>query len=520
MAECKKRKLDAGTGCHPCCNNPEREGKDCIHGISSGTPKSVSIPTLQPDPNTGLIAAKTFFDAFNSYQAVYITNALGLQHAEPEGHTSRENDVADDTEGAGAGGDSNTPKPKCMLTWHDLHALFTSLNDKDKESWCIENEGNNNNDDDGSKKKKTKQDASFLHAQDDKNNAERGYCSFIVQNEIKAMQSTLNRTPIRDLPVAKEPHTITEGNEESQHATAREEKGTESSEGERNQQELTAMSYGPCLWFFFGRNNKPQLQTPLQGRPEHTDSLAHDATWHYQLSGVKQWVIRPTLELLQRDGMPDWPLQQMENDASCKTNPLAKDDSSNNEKVIDQQQEAAQNDAEKCNSNGGVPVTIECQQGDILIINTRLWWHQTLIPHQTDPSVSYARDVYFAESKGNSASGSVENANSGDGAAYDTPPTDADPVVMTNLDGLYAADAIDTSTIVFREDSMPDCELHRSLDPNCAVVELEDGTGAVVSLRPIAAGEFFCVAESDDEEDGEFEEEEEVDAEDSEVEDE
>jgi hypothetical protein len=32
-------------------------------------------------------------------------------------------------------------------------------------------------------------------------------------------------------------------------------------------------------------------------------------------------------------------------------------------------------------------------------------------------------------------------------------------------------------------------------DPNCEVVELEDGTSAIVSIRDIAAGEFFCTAE-------------------------
>jgi hypothetical protein len=84
------------------------------------------------------------------------------------------------------------------------------------------------------------------------------------------------------------------------------------------------------------------------------------------------------------------------------------------------------------------------------------------------------------------------------------------PNNMTNLDGLYATNDVDEGTIIFKETSMPDCELHRSAtDPNCEVVELEDGTSAVVSSRPIAAGEFLCVAESSDEEDGmDFEEDE------------
>jgi hypothetical protein len=84
---------------------------------------------------------------------------------------------------------------------------------------------------------------------------------------------------------------------------------------------------------------------------------------------------------------------------------------------------------------------------------------------------------------------------------------------MTNVDGLYATNDIEEGTIVFKEADMPDCELHRSKDnPNCQVVELNDGSGvcAVVSLRPIAAGEFFCVPESSDEyEEGDYDEEEE-----------
>lgn len=49
---------------------------------------------------------------------------------------------------------------------------------------------------------------------------------------------------------------------------------------------------------------------------------------------------------------------------------------------------------------------------------------------------------------------------------------------------------------------MPDCELHRSSTggANCEIVELEDGMNAVVSIRDIVSGEFFCVPESDSEE--------------------
>jgi hypothetical protein len=49
---------------------------------------------------------------------------------------------------------------------------------------------------------------------------------------------------------------------------------------------------------------------------------------------------------------------------------------------------------------------------------------------------------------------------------------------------------------------MPDCTLHRSATggANCEVVELEDGTSAVVSTQDIVSGEFFCVPDSDSEE--------------------
>jgi hypothetical protein len=113
--------------------------------------------------------------------------------------------------------------------------------------------------------------------------------------------------------------------------------------------------------------------------------------------------------------------------------------------------------------------------------STRLWFHSTTIPAQKYPSVSYARDFRLD----------------------DRPAGDSEPVGgMTNVDGLYALEDIEAGTIIFSENDMPDCELHRSslAHANCEVVELEDGTSAVASIRPITAGEFFCVPESSDDE--------------------
>ena len=67
------------------------------------------------------------------------------------------------------------------------------------------------------------------------------------------------------------------------------------------------------------------------------------------------------------------------------------------------------------------------------------------------------------------------------------------------MDGTYATCDIEAGAVIFTEHDLPDGELHRSSDPNCEVVELEDGTSAVVSILDVASGEFLTIAESDSE---------------------
>lgn len=265
------------------------------------------------------------------------------------------------------------------FTWKDVGSLFESL-DKDKESWCVENGG-----------KDTVLPAEFLKAH------HNGYSSFLVQKDADILQETLKRLPISTL--------------------------------------VESWSHSECIWFFFGVSHQDD-DTCLAGRPEHTDSVSHDGTWHYQVSGCKRWYLRPTQEMLQ-------------------TRPQA------------------------------TSTVIECQQGDVILLNTRLWWHRTELPPQPTPSVSYARDFYKK--------------------APSTDSEDTAPASMTNVDGMYASNDIEENTIIFTEHEMPDCELpHADMaeNANCKVVELEDGTSALVSTRLIQSGEFFCVAqeESSDEE--------------------
>ena len=140
-------------------------------------------------------------------------------------------------------------KKQATLGWTDLQKLFSRLNESDQESWCVEtNQGT-------TKKELTPE--TFLTP---KRTHHRAYCSFLVQKDQEAYTQTESTLPVIELP------------------------GVE-------------WSYESALWMFFGRN--PPGNKDLPGRPDHTDSISADGTWHYQLSGTKKWIIRPSEELLQ-----------------------------------------------------------------------------------------------------------------------------------------------------------------------------------------------------------------------------
>ena len=349
---------------------------------SPSNPFCYDIPVIDlNDYDQHLMPYQDFITMYKSSQAVLFRNAI------PRNHLKR-----------------NVPHRKAILQTEDIHELFQSLQEKDKGSWCIENSecGKGNH-----------IDHAFLHTECQI----AGYCSFLVQHDSKVKADLLTyKLPITNLPVFT----------------------------------TSPFSYGPCLWFFFGRTScdNPENQNPsntaaMQGRSFHTDSISHDGTWHYQLSGTKVWCLKPTEELIER-----WKIQY------GKSYPKQYKDN-----------------------------RIECKEGDIFFVNTRLWWHRTDLPQSQVPSVSYARDVYLSKRSNDVEVFGEESSNN----------------EMTNLDGIYAANAIEEGTIIFRESEMPDCELFRSSDPNCEIVELDDGSGAIVSIRNIKAGEFFTVLDSDEE---------------------
>ena len=134
---------------------------------------------------------------------------------------------------------------------------------------------------------------------------------------------------------------------------------------------------------------------------------------------------------------------------------------------------------------------VECRQGDILMLNTSLWWHMTEIPCTLTAvdklSLSYAMDFHVDDE-----SGSKVNIGSD----------------MSNVDGLFAVGDIPEGEIVLTEEDMPDCELPRSDNPTLCLAELVVGGEAMMALvaqRNIRKGEWFSVAHDADTDEDELE---------------
>eukprot|EP01032_Pedospumella_encystans_P015520 gene15520-17744_t len=256
------------------------------------------------------------------------------------------------------------------------------------------------------------------------------------------------------------------------------------------------IKYTEPIWVFVGQND--QKDSFLKGRPEHIDSVHHDGTWHFQSSGSKVWYIRPA----DTKEWGDKPVQVSADGPSKKrkgTETVAKADPSS-ETFTD--------------GLGRLKVVVE--KGDILIINTRVWWHQTRIPYTgpKDYSISYAIDFFAKDlclpgkKEIDESKSKMEKSNKSDKAAVATKGAAGDAAESdeeggqeySNIDGLYASKALKSGDVVFYEAELPDCALPRSDDPTCEIVWLEDGTGALFALKDLAVGDWLTVAPSDDEE--------------------
>ena len=253
------------------------------------------------------------------------------------------------------------------------------------------------------------------------------YATWIVQHDEQVVDQVLRTLPMPELqPGARHDDNCEDGME---------------------------LVHSKCVWFFVAR-----CSSDMPGRAEHTDKIAHDGTWHYQLRGKKRWYLRPTEELLSRIKM---------NSASCTEAGALDQDSA---------------------------LVVECRPGDVLLINTALWWHRTEIPCTTSEtpeglSISYARDVSLAAHK---EGGAGKDAKEASRQADEELELD-----MGNIDNFRVECDIEEGSVIFEEHDMPEVPLPSSSSPNCELIIWEPtGETVLIASRNITAGEFLTVAGS------------------------
>ena len=121
------------------------------------------------------------------------------------------------------------------------------------------------------------------------------------------------------------------------------------------------VEHSNCVWFFLGHNaggsNTAEQGRSMSGTPGHVDQVDQAGTWHIQHSGTKVWTLEPHAR---SRGL--WP--------------------GAGPPVVE---------------GGKLRVLVE--PGDVFMLNTRLWWHETEIPpldSRGELSISYAREFCFA----------------------------------------------------------------------------------------------------------------------------
>ena len=158
--------------------------------------------------------------------------------------------------------------------------------------------------------------------------------------------------------------------------------------------------------------------------------------------------------------------------------------------------------------DGILRIRIVCKEGDLLFVNTRLWWHQTFLPRSDDMkdglSISYARDFeapMLALERSSYYKTPTKTDDNKEGVDEDERKEEEEKnsSLVTNVEGVYASRNVSKGNIVLQQSELPDCSLPESHDYNCEVCELEDGLLALVAVKDITAGDWLTVAYSSDE---------------------
>jgi hypothetical protein len=198
-------------------------------------------------------------------------------------------------------------------------------------------------------------------------------------------------------------------------------------------QDLHESSSG--AWMFIGHSDtssSSKRKRNMLGRAEHVDEVIHSGTYHLQVAGSKTWFIRPHPDLYCGEELPE-----------LSTLPGAE-----------------QSDATK-----SWRLVIDVQEGDVFVLNTKIWFHYTEIP-PSGWSVSVAQDFFLP---------------------------------------LPCPKDVAEGDVLFDEDDIPD-EIPRSREPNCALGEIEseehDGGGegkiVLVAIKDLARGDLLSIAEDDE----------------------
>lgn len=299
-----------------------------------------------------------------------------------------------------------------------------------------------------------------------------------------------------------------------------------------------AVHHYDSFWVFVG-NSCGSSGAGLQGRREHTDSVTHSGTWHYQVSGRKVWMVRPCLCDEWEEQHGGIPVLQRSVHPPPTTPPVVHNKSEESSSV-------------QRGSDGMDRLHLECRAGDLLIINTRLWWHQTVLPtagpqSSADPgssrcrsrigtnlSISVARDFSLqpkeevaicaiCRSTDSDGDGKYDDGGGGVGGGKQS------RTMMSNCDGIYATRNLKEGDVICTEEDLPDCSLPRTktaAEANCEVAWMKmplvdkgammdssssrgSGRGmekrkyrkvmVLVARKPIKSGEWFTIVESDEE---------------------